>query len=240
MDIDKIHSPKLDKTDALPTANSITNLRKKELIVYCDKLGLLNKGKREDLAKNLINRVQEIRNDNNKQFDQIMDVKYAEDDDDDDDDDLMYYYVKWDGLYYKTWEKESTLFKMFKDTSVELMHAYWIKALFERKKNVTLKYLKELCQPKKLSHYGSKQDMKQRIIDWYKNKLNQRKDKYLNDDICYKCKKYNGSGLLLCCDGCEKAFHLSCIGLDSAPLTDTWYCSYCSINQNNGMFMISF
>lgn len=33
-------------------------------------------------------------------------------------------------------------------------------------------------------------------------------------DACYKCKE---GGDLLCCDGCNCAFHPACCGLDAPP-----------------------
>lgn len=47
-----------------------------------------------------------------------------------------------------------------------------------------------------------------------------------NDDFCSAC---GFSGLLLCCDGCDKAFHLTCC---DPPLEDTpdekWLCHLCA------------
>lgn len=50
-----------------------------------------------------------------------------------------------------------------------------------------------------------------------------------NNDFCHNC---NRSGQLLCCDGCVKSFHFSCLEppLDPAnPPEGEWYCPKCSI-----------
>ena len=44
-----------------------------------------------------------------------------------------------------------------------------------------------------------------------------------NADHCYACK---GGGELLCCDSCEKAFHLACVNLREVPSGD-WFCGHC-------------
>lgn len=38
-------------------------------------------------------------------------------------------------------------------------------------------------------------------------------------DACYKCKE---GGDLLCCDGCNCAFHPACVGLDAPPSVRGW------------------
>ena len=45
-----------------------------------------------------------------------------------------------------------------------------------------------------------------------------------NDDICAICRC---GGILLCCDGCDSAFHLGCIGLRETPSEDEWLCVPC-------------
>ena len=67
-----------------------------------------------------------------------------------------------------------------------------------------------------------------------------RKDEFLcesclkdaaNDTHCSKCdleesgKKYDS---LLLCDGCPKAYHLSCMGLKDEPTEDEWFCPDCA------------
>ncbi|GME40736.1 putative zinc finger phd-type protein [Neofusicoccum parvum] len=51
-----------------------------------------------------------------------------------------------------------------------------------------------------------------------------------NDDFCSAC---GFSGLLLCCDGCDKAFHLTCC---DPPLNDTpdekWLCHLCAAKSS--------
>ncbi|XP_024636869.2 increased DNA methylation 1 [Medicago truncatula] len=44
-----------------------------------------------------------------------------------------------------------------------------------------------------------------------------------SDEHCSKCKQ---RGNLLCCDGCQRAFHLGCIPVESPP-KEKWYCEYC-------------
>ncbi|KAB2579862.1 Uncharacterized protein DBV05_g1472 [Lasiodiplodia theobromae] len=54
-----------------------------------------------------------------------------------------------------------------------------------------------------------------------------------NDDFCSAC---GFSGLLLCCDGCDKAFHLTCC---DPPLEDTpdekWLCHLCAAKSNSAL-----
>ncbi|KKK13511.1 hypothetical protein P175DRAFT_0446659 [Aspergillus ochraceoroseus IBT 24754] len=52
-----------------------------------------------------------------------------------------------------------------------------------------------------------------------------------NNDFCRNC---NGSGQLLCCDGCINSFHFSCLNppLDPAnPPEGDWYCPKCSVSR---------
>jgi len=49
-----------------------------------------------------------------------------------------------------------------------------------------------------------------------------------NADHCFACK---GGGELLCCDACEKAFHLACVNLQEVPSGD-WFCRYCEEKKN--------
>lgn len=50
-----------------------------------------------------------------------------------------------------------------------------------------------------------------------------------NSDICFTC---SGNGQLLCCDGCTRSFHFTCV---DPPITDvpgeTWYCVECKTKQ---------
>ncbi|WPH00331.1 Hypothetical protein R9X50_00315600 [Acrodontium crateriforme] len=49
-----------------------------------------------------------------------------------------------------------------------------------------------------------------------------------NNDFCSAC---SGSGYLLCCDGCDRSFHFSCldppIQEDASELNEPWYCFKC-------------
>ena len=49
-----------------------------------------------------------------------------------------------------------------------------------------------------------------------------------NDDECAAC---GGNGYLLCCDGCNRAFHFSCLDPprheDDPIFEEPWYCSKC-------------
>lgn len=58
-----------------------------------------------------------------------------------------------------------------------------------------------------------------------------------NYDYCHLC---NGSGQLICCDGCANSFHFSCLEppLDPAnPPAGNWYCPKCSISVFMGRYM---
>lgn len=49
-----------------------------------------------------------------------------------------------------------------------------------------------------------------------------------NNDFCSAC---GGSGFLLCCDGCDRSFHFSCLdpplNEDASELNEPWYCFTC-------------
>lgn len=49
-----------------------------------------------------------------------------------------------------------------------------------------------------------------------------------NNDFCSAC---GGSGFLLCCDGCDRSFHFSCLdpplNEDASELNEPWYCFIC-------------
>ncbi len=49
-----------------------------------------------------------------------------------------------------------------------------------------------------------------------------------NQDFCSAC---GGSGFLLCCDGCDRSFHFSCLDPplndDASELNEPWFCFIC-------------
>lgn len=47
-----------------------------------------------------------------------------------------------------------------------------------------------------------------------------------NHDFCQSC---GGIGDLLCCDGCPRSFHFTCLdkAVDKDDLPETWYCQHC-------------
>jgi hypothetical protein len=49
-----------------------------------------------------------------------------------------------------------------------------------------------------------------------------------NNDFCSAC---GGSGYLLCCDGCDRSFHFTCLDPplsdDAKELDEPWYCFVC-------------
>lgn len=49
-----------------------------------------------------------------------------------------------------------------------------------------------------------------------------------NNDFCSAC---GGSGFLLCCDGCDRSFHFSCLDPplndEASELNEPWYCFIC-------------
>lgn len=60
-----------------------------------------------------------------------------------------------------------------------------------------------------------------------------RSEKSDNNDYCEAC---GGRGYLLCCDGCDRAFHLSCCDppLDAATSFDApYFCYHCEVNKND-------
>ncbi|KAG8628676.1 hypothetical protein KVT40_002541 [Elsinoe batatas] len=54
-----------------------------------------------------------------------------------------------------------------------------------------------------------------------------------NSDYCNAC---GGTGYLLCCDGCDRAFHFSCVDppldVNSSALDEPWYCHTCVAKKN--------
>nr|POE77953.1 curved dna-binding protein [Quercus suber] len=55
-----------------------------------------------------------------------------------------------------------------------------------------------------------------------------------NNDFCSACR---GSGFLLCCDGCDRAFHFQCLdpplGEEASALNEPWYCFQCHARNLN-------
>lgn len=49
-----------------------------------------------------------------------------------------------------------------------------------------------------------------------------------NNDYCSACR---GSGYLLCCDGCDRSFHLTCVDPPlsqfASELNEPWFCNIC-------------
>ena len=49
-----------------------------------------------------------------------------------------------------------------------------------------------------------------------------------NNDFCSAC---GGSGFLLCCDGCDRSFHFSCLDPplhdNASELNEPWFCYIC-------------
>jgi hypothetical protein len=49
-----------------------------------------------------------------------------------------------------------------------------------------------------------------------------------NNDFCSAC---GGSGYLLCCDGCDRSFHFTCLdpplNQDASELNEPWFCFSC-------------
>ncbi|RAL04189.1 putative PHD finger domain protein [Aspergillus ibericus CBS 121593] len=61
--------------------------------------------------------------------------------------------------------------------------------------------------------------------------LSSENERLENNDFCHNC---NGSGQLLCCDGCPNSFHFSCLNppLDPAnPPEGDWFCPKCSLSR---------
>lgn len=55
-----------------------------------------------------------------------------------------------------------------------------------------------------------------------------------NNDFCSSC---SGSGFLLCCDGCDRAFHFTCLDPplnQNAALDEPWFCYVCLAKREPG------
>ncbi|KAF4547448.1 PHD-finger domain-containing protein 3 [Elsinoe fawcettii] len=54
-----------------------------------------------------------------------------------------------------------------------------------------------------------------------------------NNDYCNAC---GGTGYLLCCDGCDRAFHFNCVDppldVNSSALDEPWFCHTCIAKKN--------
>ncbi|KAI9845227.1 MAG: hypothetical protein M1837_004982 [Sclerophora amabilis] len=52
-----------------------------------------------------------------------------------------------------------------------------------------------------------------------------------NNDFCSAC---GGNGDLLCCDGCDRSFHFTCLDppLDKDALPETWFCYVCAAKRD--------
>ena len=48
------------------------------------------------------------------------------------------------------------------------------------------------------------------------------------DLSCSVCQRADNDASMLICDGCAEGFHFECIGLQTTPATEEWYCSDCS------------
>ena len=51
-----------------------------------------------------------------------------------------------------------------------------------------------------------------------------------NSDTCFTC---GGNGQLLCCDGCTRSFHFTCVDPPVKNIPgETWYCIDCKVKQD--------
>lgn len=52
-----------------------------------------------------------------------------------------------------------------------------------------------------------------------------------NQDFCAAC---SGNGELLCCDGCDRSFHMSCLDppVELGTLDEEWFCYICAARKN--------
>ena len=51
---------------------------------------------------------------------------------------------------------------------------------------------------------------------------------YVDDQNNDECDICGIGGILICCDGCEKAYHAECLGVQPSLLPDPWFCPRCS------------
>ncbi|KAK3504612.1 hypothetical protein B0T13DRAFT_485568 [Neurospora crassa] len=58
-----------------------------------------------------------------------------------------------------------------------------------------------------------------------------------NDDYCSSC---GGNGQLICCDGCTRSFHFSCVDppLVQGAMPDEWFCNVCCTTHNPPVFPV--
>ena len=50
-------------------------------------------------------------------------------------------------------------------------------------------------------------------------------------EVCYICG--DGGELILCDGGCNRAYHLECLELESIPQDDKWLCPYCELKKQH-------
>jgi len=70
----------------------------------------------------------------------------------------------------------------------------------------------------------------------YDSKLTSRLQASENNDYCSAC---GGTGFLLCCDGCDRSFHFTCLDPpqhQEAILDEPWFCYMCQSRAANGSF----
>ncbi|KAK1367770.1 Increased DNA methylation 1 [Heracleum sosnowskyi] len=90
-----------------------------------------------------------------------------------------------------------------------------------------------------------KKSLQQCLIDYLINKevtgKQEHEDNEEEDDVCSVCHSY---GMLILCDNCPSAFHLSCLGLKEHPDGAIWFCPSCCCRicgggENNGQIEVS-
>jgi hypothetical protein len=83
-------------------------------------------------------------------------------------------------------------------------------------------------------------DLSKTSKDWTNKRINDEKLESIcqsvnNLNVCTDCK---GGHDLLCCDGCRRSFHLSCIGLRAVP-DGEWNCGMCEQQISHELLKLS-
>ncbi|XP_044258582.1 E3 ubiquitin-protein ligase UHRF1-like [Tribolium madens] len=107
-----------------------------------------------------------------------------------------------------------------------------------RLENCTIKFIDELLRienPTLLNERLEKQskEIPLRKLPLYCTKCKDNSAKNCKDCGCQICSKKENAGILILCDECDDAFHLSCLipPLSAVP-TEEWYCPDCKIDDS--------
>lgn len=65
--------------------------------------------------------------------------------------------------------------------------------------------------------------------------MNEEDDTPENEDRCKICREKASNLILLLCDGCPNSYHVSCLGLQTEPESEKWYCPVCKPEEHKNL-----